>query len=296
MAAAVHAAYRSLTATHASAAAASSAALTTAATPQQQQVFSSSSSSSVAAAQLLPAIRLQPELHIAAVGAQRYSVPLTKPLTSTDKQQQGFAGVGSSRQGLLLTVTLTSQQQQHQQQDDHQQQQVYAGIGEAAPLPGLHTETLSQVSAQLQMLTQLLQGLPVPRTLGLLSSNSLSRWFKEVAGLNPEALYPSVRFALESALLQGLAEAQGVSLAQLLSPFELAGSSGSSSSGGVAGSSSGSNGGSNSGGGSGRGDTPSAVCVNGLLPGSGSVQEVVAAGRALVQAGCRVIKVKVGRR
>lgn len=38
------------------------------------------------------------------------------------------------------------------------------------------------------------------------------------------------------------------------------------------------------------------VCVNGLLPGVGSVSEVVAAAEALVAAGATVLKVKVGRR
>jgi isochorismate synthase/2-succinyl-5-enolpyruvyl-6-hydroxy-3-cyclohexene-1-carboxylate synthase/2-succinyl-6-hydroxy-2,4-cyclohexadiene-1-carboxylate synthase/O-succinylbenzoate synthase len=95
-----------------------------------------------------------------------------------------------------------------------------------------------------------------------------------------------VRFAVESALLQGLAAAQGTSLAGVLAPS-------------LRGSSDGSNDGSSSGGSNGSSSGSSAgvsVCVNGLLPGSGSVSEVVSAAEALVASGCSVIKVKVGRR
>jgi hypothetical protein len=275
VAAAVHAAYRSLTAA-----------------PQQQQ-----QQQLVGGLPLLPPIQLQPELHVSAVQVQQYSIPLTKPLTSTDSQQQQqdveAPPTQPHRQGFLLTIRLLQQQQQHHHQQDvqdlqhqhmqqgqqqQQQQQVFVGVGEAAPLPGLHSESLEQVSEQLAMLTHLLQGLPVPRTLALLSSNSITRWFKRVAGLNPAVLHPTVRHAVESALLQAVAAAQGCDLAQLLSPGLHHSSS-----------SSGSNG-------AGSRDGGVSVCVNGLLPGVGSVGEVVAAAEALVAAGATVLKVKVGRR
>jgi hypothetical protein len=266
--------------------------------PQQQQ---QQQQQLVGGLLLLPPIQLQPELHVSAVHVQQYSIHLTKSLTSTDSQQQQQQDVASpqtqpNRQGFLLTVQLAQQQQhqqdvqdlQHQhmqqgQQQQQQRQQVFVGVGEAAPLPGLHSESLGQVSEQLAMLTHLLQGLPVPRTLALLSSNSITRWFKRVAGLNPAVLHPTVRHAVESALLQAVAAAQGCDLAQLLSPglhhISSSGSSGSSGSNGA-----------------GSSEQGVAVCVNGLLPGVGSVGEVVAAAEALVAAGASVLKVKVGRR
>jgi hypothetical protein len=269
--------------------------------PQQQQ--QQQQQQLVGELLLLPRIQLQPELHVSAVHVQQYSIHLIKSLTSTDSQQQQQQDVASpqtqpNRQGFLLTVQLAQQQQQQHQQDvqdlqhqhmqqgqqqQQQRQQVFVGVGEAAPLPGLHSESLGQVSEQLAMLTHLLQGLPVPRTLALLSSNSITRWFKRVAGLNPAVLHPTVRHAVESALLQAVAAAQGCDLAQLLSPglhhISSSGSSGSSGSNGA-----------------GSSEQGVAVCVNGLLPGVGSVGEVVAAAEALVAAGASVLKVKVGRR
>ena len=293
VAAAVHAAHRSLT-----------AAPQPPQQPQQQQQQPPQQQQQqqqqlVGGLPLLPPIQLQPELHVSAVHVQQYSIPLTKSLTSTDSQQQqqdvASPQTQPNRQGFLLTVQL-AQQQQHQHQQDvqdlqhqhmqqgqqqqQQRQQVFAGVGEAAPLPGLHSESLGQVSEQLAMLTHLLQGLPVPRTLALLSSNSITRWFKRVAGLNPAVLHPTVRHAVESALLQAVAAAQGCDLAQLLSPgLHHISSSGSSGSNGA-----------------GSSEQGVAVCVNGLLPGVGSVGEVVAAAEALVAAGASVLKVKVGRR
>lgn len=254
---------------------------------------------------LLPPVVLQPPLHIAAAAVSSYSLALARPLTSIDQQGPASAAAAgacsdpSRRHGFYLTVTLTQDEAAaaagsdvltffdahddssgaaSQDMSGQQQQQVFRGIGEAAPLPGLHSESPEQALQQLQLLAQLLQGSPVPRTLALLSASGFSNWLQHVAGLNPHVLYPSVRFALESALLQGLAASHGCTLAELLQMQQRGRAAGSSNS-------------------SSRGPAASAaVAVNGLLPGTGSVEELVAAGRQLLAQGVSVIKVKVGRR
>jgi L-alanine-DL-glutamate epimerase-like enolase superfamily enzyme len=74
---------------------------------------------------------------------------------------------------------------------------------------------------------------------------------------------------VESAVLQALAAAKGCSLQEMLQQQQQQASGGSSS---------------------------STVQVNGLLPGSGSVEQLVSAGQALAAQGYKAIKVKVGRR
>jgi isochorismate synthase/2-succinyl-5-enolpyruvyl-6-hydroxy-3-cyclohexene-1-carboxylate synthase/2-succinyl-6-hydroxy-2,4-cyclohexadiene-1-carboxylate synthase/O-succinylbenzoate synthase len=221
-------------------------------------------------------VRLAPQLMIAAATASSYSLKLAKPLTSTDSKSGAAAvDVPQHRQGLLLKLTLAQASSPAAAADGDGNAAAaaaaagasFVGLGEAAPLPGLHTESFEQASEQLQMLTQLLQGLDVPQTLPLLRSGSMTRWFRSVLGLDPAVLYPSVRCAVEAALLQALAAAKGCSLQEIVQQQQQ-----------VSGSSS------------------SSVHVNGLLPGSGSVGELVAAGQVLAAQGYRAIKVKVGRR
>jgi isochorismate synthase/2-succinyl-5-enolpyruvyl-6-hydroxy-3-cyclohexene-1-carboxylate synthase/2-succinyl-6-hydroxy-2,4-cyclohexadiene-1-carboxylate synthase/O-succinylbenzoate synthase len=266
VAAAVHKAYGLLTQPPASTAAAAAGAEGSWQQQQQQQ-----------SSQLLlqPNLQLTPQLFIAAASVSSYSLKLAKPLTSTDSKAGAAAtaaGAPQHRRGLLLNLTLAASQSATAAAAAAAETAAvagYVGVGEAAPLPGLHTESFEQASEQLQMLSQLLQGLSVPETLPLLGSNSMMRWFRSQLGLDPAVLYPSVRFAVESAVLQALAAAKGCSLQEMLQQQQQQASGGSSS---------------------------STVQVNGLLPGSGSVEQLVSAGQALAAQGYKAIKVKVGRR
>jgi isochorismate synthase/2-succinyl-5-enolpyruvyl-6-hydroxy-3-cyclohexene-1-carboxylate synthase/2-succinyl-6-hydroxy-2,4-cyclohexadiene-1-carboxylate synthase/O-succinylbenzoate synthase len=272
VAAAVHKAYGLLTLPPPAAAAAAEAGEGSKQQQQQQQHV---------ARLPLQQVQLAPQLMISSATVSIYSLKLAKPLTSTDSKSGAAPGdVPQYRQGLLLKLTLTQASSPAAAAADVVDNAAaaaagasVAGLGEAAPLPGLHTESLQQASEQLQMLIQLLQGIHVPQTLPLLGSGSMTRWFRSELGLDPAVLYPSVRCAVEGALLQALAATKRCSLQELLQQQQQqqleSGSSSSSS---------------------------SVVHVNGLLPGSGSVDELVSAGQALAAQGYRAIKVKVGRR
>jgi L-alanine-DL-glutamate epimerase-like enolase superfamily enzyme len=180
------------------------------------------------------------------------------------------------RQTLFLHITLTNSRFTTSSSSDNgggrstgSSSDLFQGIGEAAPLPGLHQETFEQASQQLHLLAELLQGLPVPKTLALLSTGSFDLWLKATMGVNPAALYPSVRCAVETALLQALAAAQGCSMAELLLPLQQQQQADAGS---------------------------RVVSVNALLPGTGTAEDLVAAGLQLAAEGASVIKVKVGRR
>ena len=77
---------------------------------------------------------------IARVGIRSFDLPLALPLRS------GSVTL-ARRAGLLVSV---------------EDEQGHAGIGEAAPLPGLHRETLAEASAQLVALAASLEGAVVP--------------------------------------------------------------------------------------------------------------------------------------
>jgi len=151
------------------------------------------------------------DLKVAAACVSSCCLPLTKPLTSTDNSRSVGGATAADQQHLnhrrtlLLNITLTSSSSCSggsaggaSGSSNAAESPGFSGIGEAAPLPGLHAESYDQALQQLQMLAQLLQGLPVPRTLALLSTSSFTRWLRGVVGLNPDALYPSVRCALEA--------------------------------------------------------------------------------------------------
>ena len=101
-----------------------------------------------------------------------------------------------------------------------------SGVGEAEPLPGLHSESWEDAAAQLKMLAQRLPGVAVPRTLALLSDGVIDTWLVQNLGLRPQSLLPSVRCALEAALLSAVADGNGVRLAQLLAPRTAAAAAG----------------------------------------------------------------------
>lgn len=173
------------------------------------------------------------DLCIAEATVAPFALPLARPLTTTATCQDA-----STRRGWLLRVAL---------RDASGREAV--GVGEASPLPGLHAESHQQAGAQLQLVASLLAGsrrgsagAAVPPTLAL-AAGDCGAWLEGTLGLPAAALYPSVRFALECALLGALAEARGWPLARLLD-------------------------------GGGAAAAARRVRVNGLLPGTGSAEEV----------------------
>jgi hypothetical protein len=86
-----------------------------------------------------PAVHLAPELALASFQLASYQLPLLRAPTA--------AGTGGRvRRGLLLRVVLADGAGGS-----------FAGVGEAAPLPGLHRESLEEAEAQLRLLGELLQ-------------------------------------------------------------------------------------------------------------------------------------------
>ncbi len=81
---------------------------------------------------------LVPELKIASFQVAPYELPLKQAVT-TDAADR-------TRRGLLLRVVLRDG-------SGH----CCTGVGEASPLPGLHSESLQEAESQLRLLAQLLQ-------------------------------------------------------------------------------------------------------------------------------------------
>lgn len=128
-------------------------------------------------------------MKIAAVDIYEYSLRLNRPLTVR-------GGPLPNREGLI--VHLKSEQGTD-------------GFGEAAPLPGFSPETLAEARDQIRAVTSGLCGRILPEGLERLDGQ-FERW------LGPFALKPSVRFAMESAVLHLMANARNVPLYKLLSP------------------------------------------------------------------------------
>ena len=135
---------------------------------------------------------LQPyELGVASASYHTYSLPLARPLTTA-------AGAAAERRGLLLRLTLAGPGGA-----------LAHGVGEVAPLPGLHAESLEAAEAQLAALATLLSGgVRLPLTAALLGGR-LAAWLEHGLGVAPATLLPSVRCGLEAALLSALAQARG---------------------------------------------------------------------------------------
>jgi isochorismate synthase/2-succinyl-5-enolpyruvyl-6-hydroxy-3-cyclohexene-1-carboxylate synthase/2-succinyl-6-hydroxy-2,4-cyclohexadiene-1-carboxylate synthase/O-succinylbenzoate synthase len=224
------------------------------------------------------------EVAVRCASYHAYSLPLAQPLTTTAPGQGGVQRQ-QHRQGFLLHVVL----------EGSSGTGLAHGVGEVAPLPGLHTETLQQAEQQLALLCQLLAGtsggsrhgstaagsahgpsstrLSVPLTVSLLGGR-MSLWLRDRLGVAPESLLPSVRCGLEAALLSALAQHQGLSLAQLLA-------------GSVA---------LTAGQPAGQQPRP-AVSLNGLLDCQGSPAEAAAeAAQLLNKHPYSTLKIKVGRR
>ena len=185
-----------------------------------------------------------------------FRIPLALPITAIPAGGD-HTSAGGMREGLLLRVSLRCGA---------------VGIGEIAPCPGVHLETLAEAHVQSHLAAALLVGCRLDAVVALLDG-SLADWLGHAAdgpGLRMAHLLPSVRFGLESALLSALAAAQGCSLGSLL----VAG-------GGMAATH--------------DLDDPMPPAINALIPGGGGVAEALAAATAAAQAGYQAVKIKVGR-
>jgi isochorismate synthase/2-succinyl-5-enolpyruvyl-6-hydroxy-3-cyclohexene-1-carboxylate synthase/2-succinyl-6-hydroxy-2,4-cyclohexadiene-1-carboxylate synthase/O-succinylbenzoate synthase len=178
-------------------------------------------------------------LRIADVALAPYELPLATPMTT---------GGGGVRIGALLRVTLACGA---------------VGLGDVAPLPGLHPESHAAALGQAALIAAQLRGAPVCASIARLDGG-LEAWMSGVAGLRPSMLHASVRCALESALLSAVAASRSISLAELLCAGADA-------------------------------RQPAAVRVNALLPAASSPAEAAAAALAAVAAGHDCLKMKVAR-
>ena len=128
-----------------------------------------------------------------------------------EKRTEDDEGTGMVREGWLLRVELEGGA---------------VGWGEASPLPGLHKESAAEAGAQLRAVASLLdggssgsgvgqcrtRGVTVPPELPLLGG-AISEWLALTVGIrDPAGLLPSVRFAVESAVLSALAAASSSSV------------------------------------------------------------------------------------
>ena len=144
-----------------------------------------------------------PGLAIAGAECERYVIPTAQNLTTGAK--------GGVRTGILLKVELECGA---------------SGVGDIAPLEGLHAagEDINSVQAQALALCAALcssrgsgSNLCLPARVALLDG-SLHAWLSAEPAVRPEDLYPSVRFGLETALLAALAQARGLSVGELVAP------------------------------------------------------------------------------
>ena len=126
-------------------------------------------------------------MKIARIGVRAFDLPLARPLRVGGRIFQRRAGL------LVLAEDLEG----------------HAGIGESAPLPGLHREGFDDAAAQLLALAAELEGSPLPEGCPALDG-AFECW------LGGRGLHPSVRTGIEGAVLSLLAERAGVGLPQLL--------------------------------------------------------------------------------
>ena len=142
---------------------------------------------------------------VVSASVRGFELPMLKKPTTKEGEAKETAGV---RRGHLLRVEL----------DDGR-----VGWGEASPLPGLHAESAEDAGAQLRAMAALLDGgdrggvgVFTPPELPILGGG-VSDWLRGVVGVvDPDvSMLPSVRFAVESAVLSALAS-PGAPLADVL--------------------------------------------------------------------------------
>lgn len=188
---------------------------------------------------------------------RRYSLPLRQKVTTTE----GAAAV--RRDGFLLQLCSVCGA---------------TGMGEVAPLPGLHAETLTDAEQQLTLICHRLVATPVPTEVAL-AGGSIRSWLWTHLGFTERALLPSVRSGLEFAVLNLVAATRGVSLCTLLQGAPMSTVAGCGGMATLAGGE----------------QTPSSVRINGLLAHHATPEEAAAAAVKLVDAGFDTIKIKVAR-
>ena len=180
---------------------------------------------------------------IAKVETATFSLPLRRSTTTSE------GASSSTRNGWLLRVTL----------DDGS-----VGLGECSPLQGLHRETLAESGAQLAVIASLLERVDVSTNVALLNG-AFTSWIEDVVGVRSSGeLFPSVRFAVESAVAVAVAASAGKTLSRVMT-----------------------------------GDDTRAniddVSVNGLVDATTDVDAARREARSLVDAGYACLKVKVAR-
>lgn len=126
-------------------------------------------------------------MNISSFDVYQYSLELSQPLILRGHQLQ-------EREGLIL----------HLKSDEGAE-----GFGEIAPLPEFSKETLSEACDQAQLLKANLCGQIIPEKIKKLNGQ-FDLW------LNNSTLKPSVRFGLESAVLNLLASAKNIPLHKLI--------------------------------------------------------------------------------
>ncbi|XP_004237229.1 protein PHYLLO, chloroplastic isoform X1 [Solanum lycopersicum] len=132
------------------------------------------------------------------VGKMQYSsyrIQLSSPPTSSSESHRSTY----HREGFIISLCL---------EDGN------TGYGEVAPLE-IHQENLLDVEEQLQFLIHVVEGATIDHSLPLLKG-SFSRWLWQRLGIQPNSIFPSVRFGLEMAVLNAIAAREGSSLLNVL--------------------------------------------------------------------------------
>lgn len=173
----------------------------------------------------------------------RFCLPLTQPITT---------GVSClERQGVYIQVTLRGEKG------------LFKGLGEVAPLPGLHEETLEDLQPQLQLLQTLLKDLQIPSEICLMNG-AFDELLLNACGIAVHDLAPSLRFGLNSAVLNAFADSMGCQLHQFRNPVF-------------------------------QNSSSVEVLVNGLMVLDPAPQKSVSKALELINEGYKTIKIKVGR-
>lgn len=126
---------------------------------------------------------------IARIGIRSWDLSLVRPLRVGGRTLE-------RRTGLLILLT---------------DGEGHSGIGETAPLPGLHAESAAEAAAQLLALAGELEGATIPEGCPALAG-AFESW------LGGRGLHPSVRCGIEGAVLTLLAARAGTDLPHLLAP------------------------------------------------------------------------------
>ena len=175
---------------------------------------------------------------IQSIEVASFSLPLKKPTTANASS--------TTRDGWLLKVTLSDG---------------VVGYGECSPLDGLHRESYEESGAQLSVVASLMNSMEVPTNVALLNG-AFAAWIEDCVGVRSTSeLFPTVRFALESAIANALAASEGKTLSRVMTGDEVMNS----------------------------------VSVNGLVDATTDVAAARREARALVDAGYTCLKVKVAR-